>query len=141
MYFSSFRSGVPIDERWTDIFPDEFAGIWQTTIVEPCDVNADGFCDVDDIDALVGETTDLESWLSSAAEHNGFSEAYLAGDSNLDGSVNSIDLNNLALNWRQSVAEWSGGDFTANGVVDSLDLNALALNWQKSIAMARMPWQ
>lgn len=82
------------------------------------------------------DDTDLTQWLSVAATHNGFGEAYLLGDSNLDGTVNATDLNNLALNWQQNVALWSGGDFTADGVVDSADLTALALTWQQSVPMA-----
>ena len=72
----------------------------------------------------------------AAAEHNGFSEAYLLGDSNVDGAVNASDLNNPAIGRQQDTTEWSGGNFTVDGVVDSADLNALALNWRQSIAMA-----
>ena len=89
---------------------------------------------------LTGDGTvddnDLTWWLANAATYNGFDDAYLAGDSNLDGSVDATDLNNLALNWRRNVTEWSGGDFTADGIVNAADLNALALNWRNSIAMA-----
>ncbi len=120
------------------------------------DFNNDRSVDVADLDALVGQIvagtndtafdlsgdgtvndTDLTAWLFGAANHNGFSQAYLVGDSNLDGSVNSADLNNLGLNWQQNVAAlWSGGDFTADGLVNSADLNALGLNWQATIAIA-----
>ena len=120
-----------------------------------CDYDTDGSCDIEDIDSLVAEIaagtndalfdlsgdgvvddTDLTQWLRDGATHDGFGEAYLLGDSNLDGSVNSTDLNNLALNWQQHVALWSGGDFKVDGVVDSADLNELALNWRQSIPMA-----
>ena len=120
------------------------------------DFNNDSHIGVSGIDALVeeivagtngasfdltGEGTvdeaDLTRWLSEAAARNGVSqEEYLAGDSNLDGSVDATDLNNLALNWQQEIARWSGGDFSADGVVDSADLNELALNWRQSIPMA-----
>ncbi len=119
------------------------------------DLNHDGILDVLDTDAIAGEVVarrndpafdlsgdgvvdkaDLSQWLSQAATHNGFSRAYLAGDSNLDGRVDSADLNALALNWRKSVPGWSAGDFTTDGLVDSADLNALALNWRNSIAAA-----
>ena len=88
------------------------------------DFNADGNVDVTDADMLIGELvartndekfdlngngvvdpSDLTQWLSRAAEHNGFSGAYLPGDANLDGAVSPLDLNSLALNWRQDVAE------------------------------------
>jgi hypothetical protein len=119
------------------------------------DYNGDGALDVNDVDSLVGEIVsgrnnilfdltgdgavdkgDLTAWLSVAAEHNGFNQAYLPGDSNLDGSVDSADLNNLALSWRQDATRWSAGDFTADGSVSPLDLNELALNWRQSIAIA-----
>ncbi len=90
------------------------------------DLSGDGTVDVGD----------LIQWRTAAAAHNGLVDAYPLGDSNLDGFVDATDLRNLALNWRQSVAEWSGGDFTADGIVNTADLNALALNWRQSIATA-----
>jgi hypothetical protein len=128
-----------------------------TVVPEPSvlDFNNDSNVDILDIDSLVGEIVagtndavfdfsgegtvddaDLTQWLSEAATHNGFSEAYLHGDSNLDGSVDATDLNNLALNWRKDVARWSAGDFKPDGVVDSGDLNELALNWHQAISTA-----
>jgi hypothetical protein len=120
------------------------------------DFNRDRNVDVLDLDLLVAELfiaripplffdishdglvdkQDVTKWLSDAANHNGFSEAYLSGDSNLDGSVDPADVNNLALSWQQDVALWSGGDFTADGHVNSADLNTLALNWRQSVPMA-----
>jgi hypothetical protein len=117
------------------------------------DFNNDSDVDVRDIDALVDEIvngtndalfdvtgdgtvdkSDLTQWLSGAATHNGFGQKeYLAGDSNLDGKVDAIDLNNLALKWRQDGAFWSTGDFNADGIVNSSDLNGLALNWRSEL--------
>ena len=113
------------------------------------DYNTDGLVDVTDVDSLLGainrgennesfdltgdgvvDKSDLTAWRSAAAEANGYSAAYLPGDTNLDGRVNSIDLNNLALNWRQNASGWSAGDFAGDGKVDALDLNELALNWR-----------
>lgn len=82
------------------------------------------------------DDADLTQWLSDAAAHNGFGQEYLAGDSDLDGSIDAIDLNNLALKWRQNVALWSGGDFTADGMVNAAHLNSLALEWRQAIPMA-----
>ncbi len=131
--------------------------ILQFTFTEPVplDFNFDGRVDVPDVDMLVEEIVkgtngqlfdvngdavvnelDLDQWRLQAATHNGFAAAYLVGDSNLDGSVNATDLNNLALSWRNNVARWSGGDFTADGVVNALDLNELALAWRQSIPLA-----
>ena len=92
------------------------------------DLTGDGMTDLGDVG----------HWLSEAAAQNGFAQAYLPGDSNLDGTVDSSDLNNLALTWQQTVSRWSGGDFTADGIVNSSDLNRLALNWQQSVPMATL---
>ena len=130
-----------------------------TFVPEPStlDFNNDSHVELLDVDAIVGEIvagtngqlfdltgedivdkSDLAAWLSAAATHNGFSEAYLPGDSNLNGAVDAADLNALALNWRkyEDVARWSAGDFEPSGIVDAADLNKLALHWQQSIAMA-----
>jgi hypothetical protein len=134
-----------------------FGELYKVELDLAVDFSGDGNVDVLDVDSLVGEIvsgtnggifdltgegtvdeSDLAEWLSAAATHNGFSEAYLHGDSNLDGSVDATDLNNLALNWRkdEDVALWSAGDFKPNGVVDSGDLNELALNWRQAIRTA-----
>ena len=58
------------------------------------------------------------------------------GDADLNGTVNSADLNSLGINWQQDIPLWSGGDFTADGSVTSADLNELGINWQESIPLA-----
>ena len=116
----------------------------------PCDFDISLVCDVVDIDMLVTEIVagtdgerfdltddsvvnfeDLEKWLSIAAEENGFAGPYLLGDANLDGRVDSEDLNAIGIHWQQEVAAWSAGDFAANGTVDVIDLNELGINWQR----------
>ncbi len=123
-------------------------------LVADCDFDRDQSCALDDIDQLMNviaadthnsffdlngdsivDDRDRDEWLDLAAQENGFAESYLLGDSNLDGIVNSADLNALALNWQQDFDDWSGGNFTS-GAVTSLDLNELALNWQQSIPIA-----
>ena len=87
-------------------------------------------------DALVDQD-DLTAWLFDAAQFDQFAAAYLFGDANLDGAVNSADLNILALSWQQvDTPRWSAGDFNADGSVNSNDLNELALSWQQSIPVA-----
>jgi len=131
----------------------------------PCNLNRELACDITDLDALVSsgdltngfdvrvgkivrydldqdgtvDTADLEKWLADAASENGFSEAYIVGDANLDGMVDSSDLNALALSWNQEGKTWSQGDFDGDGRVGSSDLNSLALNWNQSIAVAAPP--
>jgi hypothetical protein len=102
---------------------DIFAGTNDPTL----DVTGDGA--VDD--------ADLTKWLTDAALHNGFSAAYLLGDSNLDGSVDAEDLNNLALSWQLvDTPSWSRGDFNVDGHIDVADLNTLALSWQQSMSLS-----
>jgi hypothetical protein len=74
-----------------------------------------------------------------AGPENGFAGPLLVGDSNTDGTVDSADLNNLALNWHaEEVFNWTDGNYSAgeNPGVNSADLNALALNWRESSATA-----
>jgi hypothetical protein len=96
------------------------------TSTDSFDLNGDGLVNV----------TDLTQWLNDAAIHNGFRQAYLIGDADLNGTVNSADLNRLGINWQQDIPLWSGGDFTADGSVTSADLNQLGINWQESIPLA-----
>ena len=82
---------------------------------------------------LEGDPDDVDRWLVEAGAANGFTEALRRGDTNLDGTVNATDLNDLALNWQQTGRVWSQGDFDGNGSVNAADLNDLALGWQSSI--------
>ncbi len=119
------------------------------------DFNNDRLLDIADIDLLgkeiiagsndvkfdlngdeIVDLADQAKWLDDAAIVNGFTESYLNGDANLDGTVNATDLNALGINWQQTVDPWSQGDFNADGIVNAADLNVLAINWQKSIPMA-----
>ena len=78
---------------------------------------------------------DRDIWLAEAATENGFAEAYLVGDVNLDGKVDAPDLNFLGLNWQDGdTARWSQANFDGIGGTGTEDLNALALQWQNSIA-------
>jgi autotransporter-associated beta strand protein len=56
----------------------------------------------------------------------------LYGDTNLDGTVNSIDFGNLAANFGKSAKVWDQGDFDYNGTVNSIDFGLLAGNFGKS---------
>ena len=76
---------------------------------------------------------DRDVWLAATPCSFGIQGPLLLGDSNFDGTVDSIDLNVLALNWLQDEShDWTEGNFTGAGV-NAADLNALALNWQRSI--------
>ena len=56
----------------------------------------------------------------------------ISGDANLDGVVNSGDLNILALNWLKSGRGWIEGDFNYDGFVGVQDLNIIGLHWQEN---------
>jgi hypothetical protein len=58
----------------------------------------------------------------------------LAGDANLDGSVDTVDFNLLAANFSQSPKVWSEGDFNYDTVVDTVDFSLLASNFSQTLA-------
>ena len=141
--------------RWFELFDPT---------VLPCDLNRNGNCDVADLNEIltlgdlsmgipivadndrfdvnadfVIDIRDVDAWLSRAAAANGLISPYLLGDANLDGRVDSTDLNAVALNWNQANTDWSGGDFTSDGFVNAQDLNVLALNWQESVPLTAAP--
>ncbi len=116
------------------------------------DFDGDGSLDTSDMDLLMNEVAggmhpvaydlnrngkvddgDRDVWLAATPCSFGIQGPLLLGDSNFDGTVDSIDLNVLALNWLQDEShDWTEGNFTGAGV-NAADLNALALNWQRSI--------
>jgi hypothetical protein len=54
-------------------------------------------------------------------------------DANLDGIVNSVDLNQVGIHWQQQACNgWADGDFTGDGAVTSVDLNQLGINWLRT---------
>ena len=58
----------------------------------------------------------------------------LAGDANLDGSVNLVDFNRLASNFGQGGRFWFEGDFNYDGQVNLIDFNLLAGNFGQMLA-------
>jgi hypothetical protein len=63
-----------------------------------------------------------------------------AGDTNLDGKVNTIDFNNLSGNFGGSGKVWLNGDFDYDGLVSSTDFNLLAGNFGRILApVASLP--
>ena len=128
-----------------------FFDISELVIIPPtaCDLNGDTQCDAHDIDALT-EVVRSEVYESSFDLNEDQSVNHedrriwvedlvntSFGDANLDGKVDSSDLNQLALNWQDTnVSSWSMGDFGGDGRVSSSDLNDLALNWQKGVVVA-----
>jgi hypothetical protein len=56
-----------------------------------------------------------------------------AGDANLDGMVDLLDLYALASHYNTAGDVWTSGDFNYDGVTNVKDLTALAINWQAGV--------
>ncbi|MEZ6121146.1 MAG: dockerin type I repeat-containing protein [Pirellulaceae bacterium] len=137
LYMTSMRNSGIRNPDWP--FPGGIDSIWQSSIAEACDLNADGSCDVRDLNLLsrrirsgtvedfydlnMDSTVDLEDrvfWVHD------FANTYF-GDANLDGEFNSSDMtlvfsaaeyeDNITLN-----STWAEGDWNGDGDFDSSDL-------------------
>lgn len=122
----------------------------------PGDFDDDGDLDVNDIDILVQaisegafdeeldlsgndllNSRDIDEWRKLAGAANGFSESILLGDTNIDGRVDSADLNVVGVHWEQrGTSGWSVGDFYGDGDTDSEDLNLIGVHWGESLSLA-----
>jgi hypothetical protein len=60
----------------------------------------------------------------------------LAGDANLDRTVNLTDFNQLAANFGQAGKSWHQGDFNYDGTANLTDFNLLAGNFGASAGAA-----
>lgn len=71
---------------------------------------------------------------TTSANYGGFlGEAIiLAGDANLDGAVNGLDMTPFLLGFQAGSGGWADGDFNGDGAVNGLDYTPLALNFGKS---------
>ena len=119
----------------------------------PCDFNEDGQCDATDIYALLDQGDlvsgvvptdprfdltgdglanmgDLNQWFREAVDYEAPAN-HFGGDANLDGVVDRVDLNLLALNWQANDKVWSEGDFTGDGAVNAADLMTIGIHWQQ----------
>ena len=59
----------------------------------------------------------------------------LAGDADLNGTVNGADLNTVLSNYNQSGMGWPQGDFDDNGTVNGADLNIVLSNYNQSVGV------
>lgn len=112
------------------------------------DVNADGVLDVVDIDALLNAIATQSANSQYDLDFNeivDFSDVEVLvtdllqtqlGDANLDGRVDSLDLNQVGLNWQSLDNTWSDGDFNGDGLVSAADLNFVGLHWRFGTAAA-----
>ena len=122
------------------------------------DLDGDGSIGVGDVDLIYdairtgefdpaldidgnGEITfgDVSSWLETAGNAT-LGTPFVAGDANLDGRVDSADLNSVGISWQMDVTSWGQGDFNADGRVNAIDLNDVGRNWLHGVArQARAP--
>ena len=70
---------------------------------------------------------------------NGHVVATLPGDANLDGSVNSADLQILLNRFNTSGDTWSTGDFNGDGQCNSADLQIELANFNTSVTISAAP--
>ena len=57
-------------------------------------------------------------------------EQSLQNKFDMNGVVNTTDLNDLAVGWQRTDAtSWADGGFDANGIVNVADLDFIGLNW------------
>ena len=141
-----------------------FAGLSEVQFFEKvssslaCDFDASGECDIADLDGLLYDgindqdlaydidqsgtvdVADVELFLDTAGKAN-VGEAYVFGDADLDGDVDSVDLNAIGVNWQSvNASSWAQGDFDGDGDVDSVNLNSVGVNWQHGVpARATVP--
>jgi hypothetical protein len=67
--------------------------------------------------------SDMLVWLNVAGLQNGFATGYLAGDANLDGSVDATDFSILQNALFTLTPGWCHGDVNVSGAVDVADFN------------------
>ena len=114
-----------------------------------CDYDANGVCDVQDLNThlaigpvadgvevvaelhdrfdwngdLVVDNADVDLWLAEAAATNGLASTYLRGDANLDGQVDATDHGLWSAHRFLVTTNWDHGDFNGDGVSDGSDFN------------------
>ncbi len=128
---------APSDNQPVEVVINDFQFVEQLA----GDFNTDGQYDCLDLDSLVAviaafvnavefdltgdgnvDDADLTAWLSEAGAANLPSgNSYLAGDANLDGTVDGVDFLLWNENKFANVAAWCSGDFNADGTVDGQD--------------------
>jgi hypothetical protein len=84
----------------------------------------------------IGYADGADSGISGATSGQLEVKYTLYGDTNLDGTTNSVDFGNLAANFGKSGKVWDQGDFNYDGTVNSVDFGLLAGNFGKSLGAA-----
>jgi hypothetical protein len=145
--FYDYRIDDPNGDDATDdsVIGRHYSALFPTG--EPCDFDANGVCDIVDLDELqytglggndpkydldesgVVDENDTLAWLGMVDS--------VPGDADLDGDVDATDLNSLGISWLTTDAmSWAQGDFNGDRIVNAGDLNTLGINWQAGVAAA-----
>ncbi|MEQ9455032.1 MAG: PEP-CTERM sorting domain-containing protein [Phycisphaeraceae bacterium] len=103
----------------------------------PGDFNGDSIVDAADIDILFQDLGDPALDLDGDSDSDQDDVDFLigtilgtvAGDANLDQTVDLIDLSALASNFNATGVGWASGDFSGDTIVDLIDLSLLATNF------------
>jgi mannan endo-1,4-beta-mannosidase len=74
--------------------------------------------------------------LKATAVQASIFKAFVAGDANMNGVVDSADFVQLAGNFGAPGATWSMGDFNGDGKINAMDFSMLATNFGKSAPAA-----
>ena len=139
-------------ETYTSSFTHNGSG-QDATVVLPvttvgCDIDGDGVCDCDDVDALqaaivagnndslydidgngVVNVADRNEWLAVAGSQQLASGAsYGPADGNLDGVIDASDFNVWNSSRFTANSGFCSGDFNVDGVVDASDFNVWNAN-------------
>ncbi len=70
------------------------------------------------------------NWVSDSETYALAWMTNIPGDANLDGKIDSQDLNTVVAHWQTTGQTWTTGDFDGDGKVDIQDLNDVTSNWQ-----------
>jgi hypothetical protein len=141
-------------------FVDDSTGLFVASIPDLCDFDGDSLCGISDMNMItsIGDLTagvsvgpgidgrydingdkvvdvwDMDAWLLEAAARSGFLSAFLRGDANLDGKVDSIDLSVVNAQLFSLDGRWDHGDFNGDGIVDGSDFNFWNIHKQITIS-------
>ena len=118
----------PISTIQSDLSSGYANGAWNGTGIDSTSAAADAAYGLGYADGADGSVSGLVSGQIEIVYT-------LVGDTNLDGTVNSVDFGSMAANFGKSGKTWDEGDFDYNGVVNSIDFGLLAGNFGKSTAM------
>jgi len=116
-----------VDPVQTNLWNDAPIQWQQPSVVEwSADCNNDGIVDYGQIRA--GELTDANANNIPDCCENA-TPCGCVGDTNLDGSVDGIDLATILTRWARSAAKFPNADCNRDGVIDGADLALVLGSW------------